>query len=85
MFLFSSIKLEPEILNCQNRKRCSRVLYLQEGSDLQLARSSSIAIAFEKLNGEGGDTTVFAPGTPSARLSTIRQHINSRSGRLGSR
>ena len=28
------IKLESEILGCQNRKRCSRVLYLQEVSDL---------------------------------------------------
>ena len=33
-FLFSSNKLESEILSCQNRKRCSRVLYLQEVSDL---------------------------------------------------
>ena len=31
---FVVIKLESEILNCQNRKRCSRVLYLQEVSDL---------------------------------------------------
>ena len=28
-------KLESEILNYQNCKRCSRVLYLQEVSDLQ--------------------------------------------------
>ena len=28
------IKLESEILSCRNRKRCSRVLYLQEVSDL---------------------------------------------------
>ena len=34
LFLFSSIKLESSILNGQNFKRCSRVLYVQEVSDL---------------------------------------------------
>ena len=33
-FYVRLIKLESEILSCQNRKRCSRVLYLQEVSDL---------------------------------------------------
>ena len=33
MFIFSSSILESEILSCQNRKRCSCVLYLQEVSD----------------------------------------------------
>ena len=33
-FYFRLIKLESEILSCQNRKRCSRVLYLQEVSNL---------------------------------------------------
>ena len=78
---FSSLeKLEPEIFNCQNRKRCRiRVLYLQEVSDLQLAASSSIVIAFEELNDEGSDTTVFrAWNTVSTSLhdqTTQRQSI----------
>ena len=61
MFIFSSTKLPSEILSCQNRKRCSRVLYVttrSEGST-QLATSSSIAIAFKGLNDEGSHTTVF--------------------------
>ena len=58
-FYFRLKKLEPGILNCQNRKRCSRVLYLQEVSGLQLATSISIAIAFEDLSDEGSDTTVL--------------------------
>ena len=58
-FYFRLKKLEPEILNCRNRRRCSRVLYLQEVSELQLATSSSIAIAIEELNDEGSDTIVF--------------------------
>ena len=33
-FYFRLLKLESEILSCQRRKRCSRVLYLQEVSDL---------------------------------------------------
>ena len=33
-FFFRLIKLESEILSCQHRKRCNRVLYLQEVSDL---------------------------------------------------
>ena len=53
-------KLEPEILNCQNRMMsCIRVLYLQEVSGLQLATSISIAIALEELSDEDSDTTVF--------------------------
>ena len=47
------------MIDCQNRKRCSRVLYLQEVRDLQLATSSNIATAFEEFNDEGSDTTVF--------------------------
>ena len=47
-FCFRLKKLQPEILNCQNRKRCRRVLYLQEVSDLQLATRSSDATAFEE-------------------------------------
>ena len=79
MFLFSSKKLKPEILNCQNRKRCSRVQYLQEVGDLQLTTSSSIAIAFEEFVDEGSDTTVFcAWNTVSTSLryqTTHRQPI----------
>ena len=52
-------KLEPEVLNCQNRKLCRRVLYLQQVSNLQLATSNNIAVTFEELNDEGSDTTVF--------------------------
>ena len=33
-FFFRLYKLEPEIINCQNLGRCSRVLYVQEVSDL---------------------------------------------------
>ena len=58
VFILSK-KIEPEILDCQNRERCSRVLNPQEVSDLQLATRSSDAIAFEELNDEGSDTTVF--------------------------
>ena len=58
-FYFRLNKFEPESLNCQNRKRGRGVLYLQEAGDLQLATKSSIAIAFEELNDEGSDTTVF--------------------------
>ena len=65
---------------CQNRKRCSRVLYLQEVSDLQFATSSSIAITFEELNDEGSDTTVFrAWNTVSTSLhdqTTHRQTVD---------
>ena len=31
---FRQIKLESEILSCQNRKRCRRVLYLQKVNDI---------------------------------------------------
>ena len=31
---FRLIKFESELLSCQNRERCSRVLYLQDLSDL---------------------------------------------------
>ena len=34
MFYVRLIKLESEILSCQSRKRCSRVLYQQGVSDL---------------------------------------------------
>ena len=34
MLFFRLIKLEPEILSCQNLKSCCRVLYLQDMSDL---------------------------------------------------
>ena len=33
-FYFRLIKLESEIISCQNRKRCSRALYVREVSDL---------------------------------------------------
>ena len=59
-FYFRLIKLEPEILSRQNRKRCSRVLYPKRSKrSKQLATSSSIAIAFEELNDGGSHTTVF--------------------------
>ena len=58
-FYFRLIKLESEILSCQNRKRYSRVQYLQEVQSTQPATSSSIAIAFEELNDKGSHTTVF--------------------------
>ena len=81
---FRLLKLEPETLNCLNCKRCFRMLHLQEVSDLQLATISSIAIAFEELNDEGSDTTVFrAWGNVSTSLHDQTTH--SRFGRLGSR
>ena len=68
-------KLEPEILNCQNRKRCSRVRYLKEVSVLQLATSSSIAIVFEELNDEDKQYH---------RVSRLehRQHVSPRSDNM---
>ena len=59
-FIFVKKQLEHEILNCQNRQRCFGLdLNLQEMIDLQLPTSSSIAIAFEGSNDEGGYTIVF--------------------------
>ena len=57
-FSFRLQTLEPDIQNCENRQRCSRVLYLQEVSDLQLATNIILATAFQEVNGEGSDTTV---------------------------
>ena len=75
VFLFSS-KNNVE-LESQNRKRCRRVLWLQEASDLQL--SSNIAIAFDELNDEGSDTLLRAWNTVSTSLhdqtTTHRQSV----------
>ena len=59
-FNFRRIKLKSEILSCQNRKRCSRVLYLQEVSDLHSRQqAAAFSITFEEFNDEGSHTTVF--------------------------
>ena len=52
--------------------------YLQEGSNVQLATSSCIAIAFEESSDEGSDTTVFrAWNNVNTSLLMIRQHRQS--------
>ena len=65
---------------------CSRAVSTRSERYTMLATSSSIAKAFEELTDGGSPTTVFSTwNNTSARLSTIRQHIDDRSGRLGSR
>ena len=41
-FCFRLMKLESEILSCEDRKRCSRVLYLQEVSDLHSQQQAAL-------------------------------------------
>ena len=73
--ILSSKENSSVILNGQNRNRCSRVLSLQEVSDLQVATSSSIAFGFEESNDEGSDTTVFrAWNTVSTSLHDQTRH-----------
>ena len=82
-FYFRLKTLEPEVINCQNRTRFRRVLYLQEVmSDLQLATRSSVAIAFEELNDERSVTTVFRAWNT---VSTFLHQTTHRQSRLGSK
>ena len=69
--------LEPEIINCQSRKR-GRVLHLLERNGLQ-KQAAAFVMAFESLNDDGSATPCFAPGTTSARTSAHGQTMHRQS------